>query len=79
MPYAVISMAVVLTVQAVFFGDGGINALGANVINMAFIGAGAAGLLFEALRKTRLPGMVSLGISAWASLIVAAAACSLEV
>jgi cobalt/nickel transport system permease protein len=78
-PYAVISMAVVLTVQAVFFGDGGINTLGANVINMALIGAGAAGFLFEILKKTRLPKLVSIGIAAGVSVMAAAAACSLEV
>jgi len=78
-PYAILSMAVVLTVQCVFFGDGGINALGANIINMAFIGVGGAGLVLEALKKTRLPRNAMLGTAAWVSLLAAAAACSLEV
>ena len=78
-PYAVISMAVVLTVQSVFFADGGINALGANVINMAFIGVVGAGLLFEALKRTSIPKNISLAITAWISVIAAATACSLEI
>ena len=78
-PYAVISMAVVLTVQAVFFGDGGINALGANVINMGLIGVGGAGLLFEILKKTSIPKNLAWALTAWISVILAATACSLEV
>jgi cobalt/nickel transport system permease protein len=78
-PYAVLSMALVLTVQSVFFGDGGINALGANVINMAFIGVGVAGILLEVLKKTQLSKNAMLAIAAWVSLLAAATACSLEV
>ncbi len=78
-PYAVLSMATVLTVQAVFFGDGGISALGANVINMGLIGVGVAGLVMGLLKKTRVPKMLSVGIAAWVSLVAAAAACSFEV
>lgn len=37
-PYAAfISVAVALTIQALFFGDGGILSLGANIFNMAFV------------------------------------------
>jgi cobalt/nickel transport system permease protein len=78
-PYAIISMAVVLTVQSVFFADGGINALGANVINMAFIGVGCAGFIFEALKRISVPKNLSLAITAWVSIMVASTACSLEV
>ena len=37
-PFAVIAMTIILTVQTFLFGDGGINALGANILNMAIIG-----------------------------------------
>jgi cobalt/nickel transport system permease protein len=78
-PYAIISMAVVLTVQSVFFADGGINALGANVINMAFIGVGVAGVIFEALKRMSVPKNISLAITACVSIMAASIACSLEV
>ena len=77
-PYAVISMAVVLTVQAVFFADGGINTLGANVINMAFIGVGCAGFVLSMFKRMNLSRSLSLGIVAWISVITASTACSLE-
>jgi len=38
-PYAaIIVLSVVLILQALFFGDGGITALGANILNMAIVG-----------------------------------------
>ncbi len=78
-PYAVISMAVTLTVQSVFFADGGLNALGANVINMAFIGVLGGGFLFETLKKTGIPKNLALALTAWLSVMAAATACSMEV
>ena len=38
-PYAaIIVLSVVLILQALFFGDGGITTLGANIVNMAIVG-----------------------------------------
>lgn len=78
-PYAVLSIALVLAVQAVFFGDGGVNALGANVINMAFIGAAGAGYLLEMLKKKGVPQAVSLAVACWTSVVLASLACAVEV
>ena len=78
-PYAVLSIALVLVVQAVFFGDGGVNALGANVVNMAFIGAAGAGYLLELLKKKGVHQTVSLAVACWASVVLASLACSIEV
>jgi cobalt/nickel transport system permease protein len=36
---AILALSVTLTIQAVFFGDGGITALGANCFNMAIVGS----------------------------------------
>ena len=77
--HAVLSMVIVLAVQAFFFGDGGVGALGANGLNMALLGAGVAGLLFERMKKTSVPRNMALALAAWASVILASMACSFEV
>jgi cobalt/nickel transport system permease protein len=79
---ACLVMAVVLTVQAFAFADGGISALGANVLNMGVLGALLAGVLVVALVKAlpRTRG-VFLGITAgvsWVAVMVGAAATSVE-
>lgn len=48
-PAGILSLAVVLTVQAFFLGDGGTLELGANILNMSAIGAGIGGLLLKQL------------------------------
>lgn len=81
-PFAVLAMALVLAVQAFVFSDGGILALGANIVNMALLGAGGGGLLFS--RWTRaLPWRsplraTTLALSAWLSVVAAALAASVE-
>ncbi|MBN1870404.1 MAG: energy-coupling factor ABC transporter permease [Candidatus Omnitrophica bacterium] len=78
-PFAILSTAVVLAVQAVFFGDGGINALGANILNMSLLGAGLGGVVYSALKAKKINKHVSLGIAAFFSVLIGAFACSLEV
>jgi cobalt/nickel transport system permease protein len=78
-PFAVLSMALILAVQAIFFADGGVNALGANILNMGLIGAGVAGFFFERLKERGFSKSLALGIAAWASVVMGAAACSFEV
>jgi cobalt/nickel transport system permease protein len=83
---AVIGMTVVLLIQALMFGDGGITALGLNALNMAVIapltGWGVYTLLKtmtekEGRRSSAASGFVA-GAAAWASVFVAAAACAAE-
>ncbi|HEX8924962.1 MAG TPA: cobalt transporter CbiM, partial [Terriglobales bacterium] len=46
-PWAsMLAISVALFIQAVFFGDGGITALGANCFNMAIVGSGVAWAVF---------------------------------
>ncbi len=46
-PYAMILIiTVVLIIQALLFGDGGITALGLNILNMAIVGGGVAYLIY---------------------------------
>ena len=67
---AVLVLAVVLTVQGFFFGDGGITALGANITAMGIV-AGFTGFgVFKALQK--LNQWVAIFLAAWASIFVAA-------
>lgn len=47
---AVVCVAVVLTIQALLFADGGLTALGLNVTNMALLGTLGGWLVFRALR-----------------------------
>lgn len=79
---ASLSIATVLLIQSVLFADGGITALGANILNMAVVGVWTGWLLTQTLQrllggsKTRLP--LVAGIAAGISVVAAAIACALE-
>jgi cobalt/nickel transport system permease protein len=83
---AVIGMTVVLIIQALMFGDGGITALGLNALNMAVIapltGWGVYTLLKTMTdkggRRSSVASGFVVGAAAWASVFVAAAACAAE-
>ena len=78
---AAIVIACVLTVQALLFSDGGVLALGANIFNMAFIGAVVGWAIYRAVRKF-LPGLrgqiTAVFFAAWLSTVLAAATCAGE-
>lgn len=81
-PFGILSMALVVTIQCLVFSDGGFTVLGANILNMAIIGAGLGGIIQMYFSK-RLPAKsfkyaVGLGIAAWVSVMLAALACSVE-
>lgn len=79
---AVIVMTCVVAVQALFFQDGGLVVLGANLFNMAIVGVFAAHTIYLPLRRLfgeRLWGPAVAGlISGWASVILASLVCSLQ-
>jgi cobalt/nickel transport system permease protein len=79
---ACLVMAVVIAVQAFAFADGGISALGANVLNMGVLGALLAGLLVaglvKALPHSRAALLSIVAVVAWLAVIVGAAATSVE-
>ena len=80
---AVVGMTVVLIIQALMFGDGGITAFGLNALNMAVVapltGWGTYTLLVPLLGRTGMAGKnLAIGAAAWASVFVAAAACAAE-
>jgi len=81
-PFGVLAMALVVTIQCVAFSDGGFTVLGANVLNMALIGAGLGGFL-RSLFLNKLPARslkyaIGLGLIAWASVMMASLACGIE-
>jgi cobalt/nickel transport system permease protein len=77
-PFAgAIVMAAVLSVQAFFFADGGLLALGANIVNMAVIAALGCYYLYFWLKRA-LPEWLAIFIAAWASVILASFACALQ-
>ena len=74
---AVLIFTVVLLIQALLFGDGGITVLGANVLNMAIVGGGVGLYTFKGLRK--IIGLYpSIGVGAWLGTVVSALACAIE-
>lgn len=79
-PFGVLSMTIVLIIQCLLFADGGFSVLGANILNMALLGAGVGGWFAVELRRGRT-GFVLLAATAgtaWASVVLAAMACSVE-
>ena len=78
-PYAaLIIMTVVLIVQALLFNDGGVLALGANIINMGVIGSWCCYWIYRWLRKLLMSENIAAAVSTWLSVVLGAVACSLE-
>jgi cobalt/nickel transport system permease protein len=79
---AALVMAVVVAVQAFAFADGGISALGANILNMGVLGALLAGLLVaaavRALPHTRVVFLGVVAVVSWLAVMAGAAATSVE-
>lgn len=78
---AAIVISVVLIIQCLVFQDGGITALGANILNMSIMGTMVGYLVYKLIRKA-IKGnkgiIVSAFISAWFSVVVASASCAFE-
>ena len=74
-------VGVVLTVQCLLFGDGGLTALGANFVNMGLIGS-IGGYAIYAPIRTRIGGrrgvLIGAMLAAWFSVILSAGAFSIE-
>ena len=74
-------MASILAVQALFFQDGGITTLGANILNMGLIGAILGYWLYFLISRVvggKRGRMVGAGAAAWVAIVLASVACSLE-
>lgn len=79
---AVLVMTSVVSVQAIFFQDGGILALGANIFNMAVVGVFVSYAIFNLVQKIagkyKWGLLVSGFVAAWTSIFIASLACALE-
>ncbi len=87
---AIVGMTVILLIQALMFGDGGLTAFGLNAVNMAIIaplmGWGVYTMLKPLLSRGEVqPGKTftageafAIGAGAWASVFIASAACAAE-
>ncbi|MGM5484640.1 MAG: energy-coupling factor ABC transporter permease [Nanobdellota archaeon] len=78
-PYgALIILTLVLLIQALFFADGGIIALGANIFNMGLIGAFVAYITFVNLKRIMKGVSLPAFFAGFFSVVMAAVACALE-
>lgn len=81
-PYAaVIALTCVLIVQCLIFQDGGLSALGANILNMALAGTIPGYLIYKAIKKIlgeKRGMMAGVAIAAWFSVVIASGLCALE-
>ena len=79
---ACLVMAVVIAAQAFVFADGGLSALGANVLNMGVLGALFAGFALQAgmrvLPQTRAAFLGLVAVVAWLAVMLGAAATSVQ-
>jgi len=75
-------MASVLVVQALIFQDGGLVALGANVLNMGVVACLVGHYIFTWLKRLLGEGtqgvVISGFVAAWTSVVAAAIVCALE-
>ena len=76
-PYAaMLVIVVILIIQALLFGDGGITAFGLNVVNMAVIGCFLGWYIYRLFpKKLNLPGIF---FASWTTVFIGAFACSVE-
>ena len=82
-PWAsILAISIALTIQAVFFGDGGITALGANCFNMAIAGSLGAYWIYRAISgRAALDSMrrvVAAGLAGYLSINLSALLAALE-
>jgi cobalt/nickel transport system permease protein len=78
-PYAaVFILTIVLIIQGVIFGDGGITTMGANIINMGVIGGFVGFYGFVGFKSMLKNPYISAGIAAWFACFIPALAASVE-
>jgi cobalt/nickel transport system permease protein len=78
---AVVVMSAVLIVQCLMFADGGLSALGANILNMGVLGGVGGWAIYGAVKSVfaGLRGRIAAaGFAAWCSTVLAAVACAGE-
>ena len=79
---AVLCLTTVLVVQCLLFADGGLSALGLNIVNMALVGCLGGWLVFRGLRavlpRNHAGVVVASGIAAGVSVVLSSVAFTIE-
>ena len=79
---AILIMSCVLMVQCFIFQDGGLFALGANILNMGVIAVFVSYFsyrgIFAVMRGSRAGRLIGAGIGGWISVVASALACAAE-
>jgi len=79
---AVLIMSCVLMVQCLVFQDGGLLALGANIINMGVIAVFVSYFtykgIFAAMRGSKVGRFIAAGVGGWVSVVASALSCAAE-
>lgn len=78
---AVFVLTIVLIIQALIFGDGGVLALGANIINMGVVAGFVGFYSFKGLRSLipKFPLAGAAGFAAWLACVIAACCAAVEI
>ena len=75
---AVFILTLVLILQGIFFGDGGITAMGANIINMGVIGGFVGFYSYRSINNLFHNRFWAAFIAGWVSLFIPAIVCAVE-
>jgi len=79
---AMLAVSTAIVIQALFFGDGGITAIGANCFNMAIVGALVAYAVYRILARRAAIGsarrVVAAGLAGYAAINVSALLAAIE-
>lgn len=79
---AILSISIALLIQALFFGDGGITAFGANCFNMAVVGSLIAYIVYRVIAGRSGLGaarrVIAAGVAGYAAINVAALCAAVE-
>lgn len=75
---AVFILTIVLIIQGVVFGDGGITTMGANIINMGVIGGFVGYYSYHGIKSAIKNDFIPAAIAAWLACFISAIACAIE-
>ena len=75
---AIVCVAVVVVIQALVLADGGVTAIGLNVLNNGVVPALVAWTVYRAVTTARIPGPAAAGLAAGLATLAAGAAAAVE-
>jgi cobalt/nickel transport system permease protein len=75
---AIFILTLVLILQGIFFGDGGITAMGANIVNMGVLGGLFGFYTYRSVTTIFNNRLVAAFLAGWVSLFIPAIACAVE-